>query len=115
MPAESPARPVGVFDSGVGGLSVLREIRALLPDEDLVYAADSAHCPYGTKSDAEIRARACAIARFVIEERGARAVVVACNTATAAAVDSLRETFPSVPIVGMEPAVKPAAAATRSG
>src|SRR5690348_16760207 len=115
MPAEPGARPVGVFDSGVGGISVLREIRALLPAEDLVYVADSAHCPYGTKSDAEIRSRACAIARFLIDERGARAVVVACNTATAAAIDCLRTTFPSIPMVGMEPAVKPAAAATRTG
>jgi glutamate racemase len=115
MAAERMDGPVGVFDSGVGGISVLREIRGLLPALDLTYAADSAHCPYGTKSDTEIRARACATARFLIEQRGARAVVVACNTATAAAIDSLRETFADVPIVGMEPAVKPAAAATRSG
>jgi len=107
--------PVGVFDSGVGGLSVLREIRALLPGIDLAYVADSAHCPYGARSEAEIRAHACAITRFVVEERGAQAVVVACNTATAAAIDLLRSAFDQVAIVGMEPAIKPAAVATRSG
>lgn len=106
--------PIGVFDSGVGGLSVLREIRALVPTSDLIYVADSGHCPYGTKSYAEIRARADAIADFLVE-RGAQAVVVACNTATAAAIDHLRSRIRSVPIVGMEPAIKPAAAATRSG
>ena len=105
---------IGVFDSGVGGLSVLHEIRALLPAADLVYVADSGHCPYGTKSYADIRARAEAIASFLIE-RGAEAVVVACNTATAAAIEHLRSRISSVPIVGMEPALKPAAAATRSG
>ncbi len=106
--------PIGVFDSGVGGLSVLREIRRLLPSESLIYVADSGHCPYGGKSYAEIRARASAITGF-LSEQGAKAVVVACNTATAAAIDSLRATFSGVPIVGMEPAIKPAAAATRSG
>ena len=112
---EGSRPPVGVFDSGVGGISVLREIRALLPEVDLVYVADSAYCPYGSKSESEIRGRACAITRFLVEERGARAVVVACNTATSAAIGMLRETFGDVPIVGMEPALKPAAQATRSG
>jgi glutamate racemase len=107
-------RPIGVFDSGVGGISVLKEIRALLPDADLIYVADSGHCPYGGKSYAEIQARAGAIAGFLVEA-GARVVVVACNTATAAAIETLRATFSDVPIVGMEPALKPAAAATRSG
>ena len=106
--------PVGVFDSGVGGLSVLRAIRQLLPAERLLYVADSGHVPYGEKSPEFIRMRSQQIALF-LREQGAKALVVACNTATAAAVSALREQFPQVPIVGMEPAVKPAAAATRSG
>ncbi len=105
-------RPLGVFDSGVGGLSVLGEIRARLPAENLLYVADSHHAPYGEKSPDFIRDRAQAITRFLIGQ-GAKAVVVACNTATAAAAGRLRETFPA-PILAMEPAVKPAAAATRS-
>jgi glutamate racemase len=106
--------PIGVFDSGVGGISVLREVRRLLPGEDLVYVADSGHCPYGGKSYAEIQVRACAITRFLVGQ-GSKVVVVACNTATAAAIETLRATFGDVPIVGMEPAIKPAVAATRSG
>jgi glutamate racemase len=112
----TPGRqPVGVFDSGVGGISVLHEIRRLLPAADLVYVADSGHCPYGAKSEDEIRARSRAIVQFLLASHGAKAIVVACNTATAAAIEPLRQTFTSVPIVGMEPALKPAAAATRSG
>ena len=106
--------PVGVFDSGVGGLSVLREIRALLPAEALLYVADSGHVPYGEKSPEFIRQRCRSIAAFLLE-RGAKALVLACNTATVAGVAELRELYPQLPIVGMEPAVKPAAAATRSG
>jgi glutamate racemase len=106
--------PIGVFDSGVGGLSVLHEIHAALPTADLLYVADSGHCPYGDKSDAEIRDRALTIARY-LAARHVRGIVVACNTATAAAIGLLRATFPDLPIVGMEPALKPAAAATRSG
>jgi glutamate racemase len=98
----------------VGGLSVLHEIRSRLPDADLVYVADSGHCPYGEKSYAEIRGRTEAITTFLLS-LDARAIVVACNTATVAAIDGLRQRYPSVPFVGMEPAVKPAAAATRSG
>jgi glutamate racemase len=105
--------PIGIFDSGVGGISVLREIRALLPAEHLIYYADSGHCPYGGKPREQIVARACAITERLLE-RGAKLVVVACNTATIAAVEHLRATYP-IPFVGMEPAVKPAAAATRSG
>jgi glutamate racemase len=105
--------PIGVFDSGVGGLSVLREIRTRLPAEDVMYVADSGHCPYGGKPYAAIQVRARAITGF-LRDRGAKAIVVACNTATVAAIADLRDTF-DVPIVGMEPAVKPAAAATRSG
>lgn len=105
--------PIGVFDSGVGGLSVLREIRHLLPHEDLLYVADSGHVPYGEKPPEVIRERSLRIAEFLIGQ-GARALVLACNTATAAAVNELRSTF-DMPIIGMEPAVKPAAAATRNG
>jgi glutamate racemase len=106
--------PVGVFDSGVGGLSVLGEIRTRLPRESLLYVADSGHVPYGEKSPEYIRERCRRIADFLLGE-GAKALVVACNTATVAAVGELRERHPGLPIVGMEPAVKPAAAATRSG
>ncbi|MGH8354801.1 MAG: glutamate racemase [Pseudomonas sp.] len=106
--------PIGVFDSGVGGLSVLREIRARLPHESLLYVADSGHVPYGEKSAEYIRQRCRVIAEFLLG-RGAKALVLACNTATVAGVAELRERYPELPIVGMEPAVKPAAAATRSG
>jgi glutamate racemase len=106
--------PVGVFDSGVGGLSVLGEIRNLLPDESLLYVADCGHIPYGEKTPEFIRERCMIIAQF-FREQGAKALVLACNTATAAAGAQLREHYPHWPIVGMEPAVKPAAAATRSG
>lgn len=105
--------PVGIFDSGVGGLSVAREIRRLLPRESLLYIADSIHAPYGNKPLAFIRQRSHDLSRFLIEQ-GAKAIVVACNTATAAAVAQLREAFP-IPIIAMEPGVKPAIAATRSG
>ena len=105
--------PIGVFDSGVGGLSVLREIRRELPQEDLLYVADSGHAPYGDKTTEQIEARAIAITEFLIG-RNAKAIVVACNTATGAAVTTLRARF-SLPIVAMEPAVKPAATHTRSG
>lgn len=106
--------PIGVFDSGVGGLSVLREIRARLPQESLLYLADSGHVPYGEKSPDFIRERCRVIAEFLLE-LGAKALVVACNTATAAGVADLRERYPALTVVGMEPAVKPAAQATRSG
>ena len=105
--------PVGVFDSGVGGLSVLGEINRLLPHESLLYVADSGHVPYGEKSADYIRQRSRNIAAFLVEQ-GAKALVLACNTATAAAVADLRSLY-SIPVVGMEPAVKPAALATRTG
>ena len=105
--------PIGVFDSGVGGLSVLLEIRRLMPRENLLYVADSGYVPYGEKPPEMIRERSLRIAEFLIGQ-GARALVLACNTATAAAVNELRSTF-DMPIIGMEPAVKPAAAATRNG
>src|SRR5512143_2178618 len=105
---------VGVFDSGVGGLSVLQHIRQTLPDERLIYVADSGHVPYGDKSPAFIEARALAITHFLIKQ-GAEAIVIACNTATAAAAHTLRAKFSKLPILAMEPAVKPAVAATKSG
>lgn len=105
--------PIGIFDSGVGGLSVLRHIRAELPHEDLLYYADSLNAPYGAKSPEFIVTRSREITQF-LREQGAKAIVVACNTATAASIKTLRQEF-DLPIVGMEPAVKPAAAATRSG
>lgn len=104
---------IGVFDSGVGGLSVLRHIRQTLPDEPLIYVADSGHVPYGDKSSSYIEARAIALTQFLIEQ-GADAIVIACNTATAAAAATLRSRF-DLPLIGMEPAVKPAVAATQSG
>jgi glutamate racemase len=105
--------PIGVFDSGLGGLTVLREIRRRLPGEDLLYVADSAHAPYGDKSMAFIESRSVAITEFLLE-RGAKAIVVACNTATGAAARLLRTRY-SVPLIAMEPAVKPAVEHTRSG
>ncbi|TBU87805.1 glutamate racemase [Stutzerimonas kirkiae] len=108
------SRAVGVFDSGVGGLSVLREIHARLPGQALIYLADSAHVPYGEKSPEFIRERCRRIAAFLLE-KGACALVLACNTATAAAIADLRAAYPQLPIVGMEPALKPAVQATRSG
>lgn len=110
---EGVSRTIGVLDSGVGGLSVLRHIRAALPEARLIYVADSGHVPYGDKPFEYIGARSLALARF-LAGRGAEAIVVACNTATAAAAAMLRSRF-AIPIIGMEPAVKPAVAGTRSG
>jgi glutamate racemase len=104
--------PVGIFDSGVGGLSVLREIRRELPNEDLLYVADSGYAPYEGQSDEMIRKRAIAIAQFLVGE-SAKAIVVACNTATGVAVDALRSRLP-MPVVAIEPALKPAVRSTRS-
>lgn len=106
--------PIGVFDSGLGGLSVLRHARARLPAEDFLYIADSGHAPYGERSADWIRARSLTLGEWLIGH-GAKALLIACNTATAAAAQALRERWPDLPVVGMEPAVKPAAAATRSG
>ncbi len=104
---------IGIFDSGVGGLSVLRAVRTQLPHADLLYFGDSAHIPYGPRSLSEIRSFSEAITGFLLE-RDAQAIVVACNTASAAALKHLRATFPAVPFVGMEPAVKPAAEQTQT-
>ncbi len=111
--ATTSSGAIGVFDSGVGGLSVLRHIREALPHERLIYVADSGHVPYGDKSAPYIESRSIAITRFLIGQ-GADAIVVACNTATAAAAHTLRVKF-KLPIVAMEPAVKPAVAATVTG
>lgn len=105
---------IGVFDSGLGGLSVLAAIARALPQADLVYLADTAHVPYGDKDDAFIRQRVLAIGKHLVDQ-GCSVVVVACNTATAAAVAAFRELLPRLPVVGVEPGVKPAAAASRSG
>jgi len=107
-------RPIGVFDSGIGGLSVLKYIHACLPNEQLLYFADSGYAPYGGKPEAEIVARSLAIAEFLMQF-DAKALVVACNTATAAAIKALRERYPTLPVVGVEPGLKPAAAMTATG
>ena len=101
------------YDSGLGGLSVLREARALLAGQELHYIADSAYCPYGPRPPAEVCARALAVGRWAAE-RGAGLLVVACNTASSVALELLRTELP-LPVVGMEPGLKPAVAATRSG
>lgn len=106
-------RPVGIFDSGVGGLSVALAIRNLMPDLDLIYVGDAGNVPYGGHEQTFIRERARSIADFLVRQ-DVSAIVIACNTATAAAASDLRHAL-SVPVVAMEPAVKPAAAATRSG
>ena len=104
---------VGIFDSGAGGLSVFREIRKLLPEERYIYYSDNAHCPYGEKGREYIIDRSREITRFLLD-KGCEIIVVACNTATAAAISTLREEFP-VRFIGMEPAIKPAAQATKTG
>jgi glutamate racemase len=107
-------QPIGVFDSGVGGLSVLRAIRRVLPEEPVVYFADQAHVPYGPRPLEEVRAFSVAITRFLLEQ-GAKLIVVACNAASAAALHHLRQILPDIQFVGMEPAIKPAAEWTHSG
>lgn len=109
-----PQHPIGIFDSGIGGLTVLRAIHQPMPNQALLYLADQAHVPYGPRPMLEVRIFAEAITRYLLH-RGARLIVVACNAASAAALKYLRSTFPDVPFVGMEPAVKPAAEHTRSG
>jgi glutamate racemase len=106
--------PVGVFDSGVGGVSVLRAIRQLLPQEHLIYVADSRHAPYGNRSPEFVTERATTLIHYFVE-RSAKAVVVACNTATGIAVGTLRQRFPDLPFVAIEPALKPAVATSSTG
>ena len=109
-----PTGPIGIFDSGAGGLSVWREIVRELPHEDTLYVADQVHMPYGPRSEEELRRFCTAITRY-LGGQGCKAIVVACNTASAAALKHLREEFSSLPSIGMEPAVKPAAGSTKSG
>jgi glutamate racemase len=110
----SPNAPIGAFDSGIGGLSVLRAIHAELPGEDVIYFADQAHVPYGPRGLAEVRRLSEGVVRWLIAQ-GVKLIVIPCNTASAAALHSLRAQYPGFPIVGMEPAVKPAAEHTASG
>ena len=112
--SNKPSAPIGIYDSGVGGLTVLRAVRSLLPDEDLIYFADQANVPYGNRSLNEVRGLAEGAASF-FKSQGAKLIVIACNTASAAALKHLRGLFPDYPFVGMEPAVKPAAEQTLSG
>ncbi len=110
-PARAPSNaPIGVFDSGIGGLSVLKALRAEMPRESFVYFADSAHNPYGPKGDAFVIDRSRAITQQLIDDHHIKALVVACNTATAAAIHVLRAEHPDLPIIGIEPALKPAVA-----
>lgn len=109
-----PAGPIGVFDSGVGGLSILRALSRRLPHESLLYVADCAHCPYGRRPAQEIRHLSEGICRYLVQQN-VKLVVVACNTASAAALSHLRATFPGLSFVGMVPAVKPAAKLTTTG
>lgn len=109
-----PNGAIGLFDSGVGGTTVLKEVRALLPDEPLLYLADQARCPYGLQDEETLRRFALDDTSWLLDH-GAKIIVVACNTASAGALHWLRNQFPDVPFVGMVPAVKPAALSTRSG
>ena len=108
-------QPIGVFDSGIGGLSVLQALLAELPHEHFVYLADNGHAPYGEKTDLFVRQRSLAIADHLVHEHRIKALVVACNTATAAAIQELRHRHPHLPLIGVEPAIKPAAQLTRTG
>jgi len=107
-------RPIGIFDSGVGGLSVLQEVHHQYPLEDCIYIADQVHVPYGTRSREEVLGYSEGIVRYLLG-KGAKLIIVACNTASAVALAELRKNYPDVPFVGMEPAVKPAAEGTNSG
>lgn len=107
--------PIGVFDSGVGGLSVLRALLAAMPHERFVYLADSANAPYGERGDAFVAVRTHAITDYLCQQHHIKALVVACNTATAAAIHEVRSSHPELPLVGLEPAVKPALAVTKTG
>ena len=112
--SEIGSGPIGIFDSGIGGISIINAVRELLPDEDLIYLADQAHVPYGSRTLTEVREFSEQITGFLLAQN-VKLVVVACNTASAAALHHLRKVFPETPFVGMEPAVKPAAERTRSG
>ncbi len=114
VPLINPNSPIGVFDSGIGGLSILKALRAELTHESFVYFADSAHNPYGEKPEAFVIERSRAIAQQLIDEHHIKALVVACNTATAAAIHLLRAQHPGLPIIGVEPALKPAVAISKT-
>lgn len=106
--------PIGVFDSGVGGISILIELRRLLPAEDLLYFADSRYCPYGTKPSNQIKARTLEIAKILVS-KGVKAIVIACNAACTAGLEPIREHYPRLPVIGIEPALKPAQDLSRNG
>ena len=106
-------QPIGILDSGIGGLSVLNEIRKTLPNESIIYFGDSAWCPYGARDADEIQRRVFAVTDFLLS-KNCKLIVIACNSATIAAVEALRASYP-VPFVGMEPGIKPAAAITQTG
>ena len=112
--ASNPSSPIGIFDSGVGGLSVLKAVRQELPQETVIYLADQAHVPYGPRPLDEVRQFSHQMTKYLLA-RGVKLIVVACNAASAAALLDLRRSYPGLPFVGMEPAVKPAAETTRSG
>ena len=116
IPRQKPRSdlPIGIFDSGVGGLSVLKAILNELPTEDVIYLADQANVPYGSRSLEDVRGFSQTNTLYLLE-LGVKLIVVACNTASAAALHTLRQVFPTVPFVGMEPAVKPAAEGTNTG
>src|SRR5512145_2389926 len=112
--ALEPSSPIGIFDSGVGGISVLRAIRQQMPEESIIYFGDQGHVPYGPRSMEQIQGFSEAVTRFLLAHN-AKIIVVACNAASAAALKYLRVKFPDVQIVGMEPAVKPAVEHTHTG
>ncbi len=107
--------PIGIFDSGIGGLSVLQSLQAALPAEHFVYWADSGHAPYGEKSDLFVRERSLAITEHLLQQHHIKALVVACNTATAAAIHELRQKYPHLILIGVEPALKPALQISKTG
>ena len=108
-------RPIGVFDSGIGGLSILQALRAELPHENFVYLADNAHAPYGERGDNYVTARTRAITQYLRTQHQVKALVIACNTATTAAIHHIRAENPDLPLVGVEPAIKPAVAQSKTG
>ena len=107
-------QPIGVFDSGIGGLSVLKALRAALPHEDFIYLADNGHAPYGERDTAHVLARSRAVTQYLLDQN-IKALVVACNTATASSIDQLRTEHPQLPIIGVEPALKPAVTLSKTG
>lgn len=115
MPPAAADRPIGIFDSGVGGLSILRALRAELPGEDFLYFSDAGHAPYGEKEESFVSERSLAIAVDLLERHRIKSLVIACNTATAAAVHLVRARHTHLPVIGVEPALKPAASLTKTG